>query len=153
MGRPEPAVHTTGTSSLGEFISPGTETYTPDGVRQLRDLRATTLEVSSDPRLSGTNTINYNEDQYPDLMGPKWATIHIENEGGAWVGWSLGMELPPADGPNAPVYIGMVVGEGGYEGLSALCNTTYPEGPGWDGANECIIFPGTLPEIATPVSE
>ena len=150
---PERAVHATGTSSLGEFISPGTQTYTPEGVRQLRGLEATTLDVSSDPRLSGTNTINYNEDQYPDLMGPKWATFSIENEGGAWGGWTVGIELPRADGPNFPVYIGMAEGEGGYEGMSTICYTTYPEGPGWDGVSECIVFPGPLPEIAPPVSE
>jgi hypothetical protein len=127
--------------------------YTPAGVRQLRGLKASQTEQWSDPRLAGTSLLVHNEHEYPELMGPKWGTTRTENDGGAWVGSYLGMELPRADGPDIPVYLTTMVGEGGYEGLSALCYTVYPGGPGWDGESECIVFEGPVPQIGGLPSE
>jgi hypothetical protein len=95
----------------------------------------------------------HNEHEYPELMGPKWGTTRTENEGGAWVGSYLGMQLPRADGPDIPVYLTTMVGEGGYEGLSALCYEIFPGGPGWDGESECIVFEGPVPQIGGLPSE
>ena len=146
-GAGEGAFHATGASALDELIDPGTVTYTPAGVRQQRGVEASQTEQWSDPRLAGTSLLVHNEDEYPELMGPKWGTTRTENDGGAWVGSYLGMELPRAEGPTIPVYLTTMVGEGGYEGLSALCYTVYPGGPGWDGESECIVFEGPVPQI------
>jgi hypothetical protein len=58
-----------------------------------------------------------------------------------------------ADSPDIPVYLTTMVGEGGYEGLSALCYEIFPGGPGWDGESECIVFEGPVPQIGGLPSE
>ena len=142
------AVHAVGAFTLDEMITPGTVTYTSGGVRQLRGLVATQQEDWSDSRLSGVSTLVFNEDEYPELMGPKWGTTRLENDGGAWEGSYLAIQLPRDEGPDIPTYLTTMVGEGGYAGLSALCFAVYAQGPGWEGAEpECIIFPGPVPVI------
>ena len=142
------AVHAIGALAMDELIEQGDVQYTPDGVRHLRRLVATQTEDWSDPRLSGISTLVYNEDEYPEFMGTKWGTSSLENDGGAWRGTYLGFQLPRDEGPDIPVYLSTMVGEGGYTGLSALCYTVYAEGPGWEGAEpECLIFPGPVPTI------
>ena len=142
------AVHAVGTFTLDEILTPGTETYTSGGVRQLRGRVATPQEDWSDSRLSGVSTLVFNEDEYPELMGPKWGTTRLENDGGAWEGSYLAIQLPRDEGPDIPTYLTTMVGEGGYAGLSALCFAVYAQGPGWEGAEpECIIFPGSVPVI------
>ena len=137
-----------------EIVSQGTTTYTEGGVRQLRGLEATGVSVHEDPRLNVTAHVVYNEDEYPDWMGPKWAHVEAEGEDGSWVGWSLGIEVPREEGAGRfPVYIRMAAGRGGYEGLSQICYETYPDGPGWDSVDECIIFEGSLPDLSIPSAD
>ena len=135
-------------------VAPGTTTYTSRDVRQLRGLEATWTQEHSDPRLSGTVTFVANKDDYPARVGPKWGHTTIENSGGTWVGLMLGMEVPRDEPELFAVYIGMATGTGDYEGLSAMCYTTFPEGAGWElGVDECIIFQGPLPDISTPTAD
>ena len=45
-------------------------------------------------------------------------------------------------------------GTGDYEGLSAMCYMTFPEGPGQEvPVDECVIFEGPLPDISTPTAD
>mgnify|MGYP001591256136 CR=1 FL=1 len=135
-------------------VAPGTTTYTSRDVRQLRGLEATWTQEHSDPRLSGTVTFVYNEDDYPARVGPKWGHTTIENSGGTWVGLWLGMEVPRDEPEWFPVYITMATGTGDYEGLSAMCYMTFPKGPGQKvPVEECVIFEGPLPDISTPTAE
>ena len=69
----------------------------------------------------------------------------MENEGGTWSGAYVAWVLPRDDGPDIPIYTTLFEGQGGYEGLSALCQSTYPKGRGWDGESECVLFPGPSP--------
>jgi hypothetical protein len=48
----------------------------------------------------------------------------------------------------------MATGTGDYEGLSAMCYMTFPEGPGQQvPVEECVIFEGPLPDISTPTAD
>ena len=135
-------------------VAPGTTTYTSRDVRQHRGLEATWTQEHSDPRLSGTVTFVYNRDDYRARVGPKWGHTTIENSGGTWVGLTLGMEVPRDEPEWFPVYITMATGTGDYEGLSAMCYMTFPEGPGQEvPVDECVIFEGPLPDISTPTAD
>ena len=144
------AVHVTGVHSLGQMLSPGSQTVTPDGVRHVRGLEAIGIDEFSDPRLSGETHIVHGEDVYPGGLGPRWGTAVMENEGGTWSGAYVAWVLPRDDGLDIPIYTTLLEGQGGYEGLSALCQSTYPEGRGWDGESECVLFPGPIPRLVLP---
>jgi hypothetical protein len=95
----------------------------------------------SDARLSGDVTATDNADRFCDgECGPDtlqadilWGTIEIANDGGTWVGTSVGS--------NQTYYL--LTGTGAYGGLSALLfETESAEGDvTWAG----VIVPGSLP--------
>jgi hypothetical protein len=103
----------------------------------------------SDPRLSGFVTASDNADRFCDgVCGPDtfradilWGTLEIVNDGGTWVGRSVGTSDMSAEGRGVTYY--ELVGTGAYEGLSAVLFETEPKvGPKiWNG----VIFPGGLP--------
>ena len=150
---PASVTHSEGQLSLDAMLDPGRETISPDGVTQLRGLVATNVVEHTDERLSGTLTwTDIGIDYYAVAVGAKWGHYTIENDGGSWLGWTFGFEEAREAGP-VPVYMSMATGAGGHAGLSAICHLTYPGGPGWDGVEECIIFEGPLPDLATPTAE
>jgi hypothetical protein len=135
---PTAAVHVTGTETLHSDITvpPGDVV---DGVMQIRGIHATTDEVSSDPRVSGTGTIVGNVDVY-GMHGPQWGTFRIENEGGAWEGTWRGVIY----GGTVDTGTAWLVGSGDYEGL------TYYYIFGGNNSDlvletEGLIFPGEAP--------
>ena len=137
---PEPttAVHVTGTETLHSDITvpPGDVV---DGVMQIRGIHATTDEVASDPRVSGTGTIVGNVDVY-GMHGPQWGTFRIENEGGAWEGTWRGVIY----GGTVDTGTAWLVGSGDYDGL------TYYYIFGGNNSDlvletEGLIFPGEAP--------
>ena len=95
----------------------------------------------SDARLSGDVVGTDNADRYcagecgPDtlLADILWGTIEIRNDGGTWVGTSVGS--------NQTYY--ELAGTGAYEGLSAVLFET--ESPAGDLVWAGVIFPGQLP--------
>ena len=109
----------------------------------------------SDPRLSGDVVVRDNADRWydglpsqdaPFLADLLWGTIEITNDGGSWVGTSVGTTDTTADG--AGVTYHELVGSGGYEGLSAviferevLDRATRTSEHIWNA----VIFPGDLP--------
>lgn len=150
---PVSIVYSEGTLSLDRLLDYGQESLTRGLVRQMRGLEATNLIEHADPRFSGTlHWDDISWDAYPGRMGPKWGHYTLDNDGGSWRGWMLGLEVQGEDGA-IPVYVGMATGLGGYAGLSAVCHTTYPDGPGWDGEDQCSIFEGPLPDLSTPPVE
>src|SRR6266508_3018365 len=55
----------TGTSSFGESINPGEWTYLPGGNIQARGIVELYHDVNTDPRVTGEETTNYNDDFKP----------------------------------------------------------------------------------------
>jgi hypothetical protein len=108
----------------------------------------------SDARLSGDVVIHDNADRWyagsstagrflGDLL---WGTTEITNEGGSWVGTSVGTTDTTADG--AGVTYHELVGSGDYQGLSAviferevLDRAAQTSEHFWNA----VIFPGPLP--------
>ena len=103
---------------------------------------------ASDPRVSGPGTWVQSQDVYGDAdMGPRWGSSRQENEGGGWYGTYLGAMVPTAAGGSIYVVIGQYQGTGGYEGLSQIDITTYPDGPGTTGVCQGVIYEGSLPSL------
>jgi hypothetical protein len=76
---------------------------------------------STDQRASGTRTEVVGGSTVPvDVAGGliQQNAVRIVNDGGSWVGSSRGFMTFPSDGPPTVQFVGELVGEGGYEGLS-----------------------------------
>ena len=115
-----------------------------DGAVRESGVVTTEVRKMSDPRLTGTLTIDFTK-QFFDVRRDTdlhWGTVLIENDEGAWEGMITGTSDLEADG--APVAYYELVGSGAYDGLSAIVFETGNETPIdwlWSG----IIFPGDLP--------
>jgi hypothetical protein len=105
----------------------------------------------SDPRLEGTYTRSWDEDEYfsggAAFLSIVVTTDRIENDEGAWQGTSVWYR--PTDSPHS--YAPMVmVGEGAYEGLTAILR-------GVERYEECAItgyiIDGTIPAAPVPPSD
>jgi len=96
------------------------KTEVGDGVLMTRGgaWRPGVLTAASDPRLEGTLTIAANSNQYSS--GPEvWNyAFRIENEDGAWQQMPT-INLDAGDG-DLNTTTGVLVGEGGYDGLIAV---------------------------------
>jgi lysophospholipase L1-like esterase len=103
----------------------------------------------SDPRLSGDVTATDNADRLcvgdcsPETFRADilWGTIEIANDGGTWVGTSVGTSDKSAEGRGVTYY--ELSGTGAYEGLSAVLFET--ETSVGEIALSGVIFPGELP--------
>lgn len=132
------AVHVTGTETVHSNVDIDSEERV-GSVRQVRGVHATTDEVASDPRVSGTGTLFANVDLY-GMSGPQWGTLRIENDGGAWEGTWRGVKYGGiVDSGSA-----WLVGSGDYEGLTYYYS--------FRGGNtdlvletEGLIYPGEAP--------
>jgi hypothetical protein len=129
--------------------------YTSSGGVYERDV------VWSDPRLPSLMRISEEWAAYPvdgsDDVGAAISmaqNIRLEGPDGAWTGTAYGLleETKPVERYPQTVLV-TLVGEGAYEGLSAMLRTTYDEPPAggdtldWDG----YIFEGRLaPMPAAP---
>ena len=116
---------------------------------------------SSDPRFAGPLVLTYTEIRYPDLGGGIGVGgYRIETDEGAWqqvptasVGWDKDAarwasgQLPPADN----IQFCTFVGEGDYEGLTAVVQETWQPG-GVDGLIQFdgYIFEGDLWDAPEP---
>jgi hypothetical protein len=105
----------------------------------------------SDPRLEGAYTRSWDEDEY--FQGPAFLSIvvttdRIENDEGAWQGTSVWYR-PAAESEQsfAPL---VLVGEGAYEGLTAILS-------GVGSYEQCAvtgyIIEGSIPAPPVPPSE
>jgi len=82
--------------------------------------RAGVITEASDPRLQGTTYMAANSNDYSDAGGPiVWNyAFRIENDGGAWQQLPT-LDLDFSDG-SEDLTLGVMVGEGDYEGLIAV---------------------------------
>ena len=100
-----------------------------------------TIDIG-DPRLAGELWILYNADTFPDSRGSvAVGRAGIDNEDGAWHGTFHGYATPNEE---RLYYLLDFVGEGAYEGLSAML-FLLDNGRGFDV--EGMIYPGELPPL------
>ncbi len=145
-GDPGPAAYVHGTMTAFGCCGDYLETYDDSGNRlTARGTVHTGAIEMDDPRLSGdyTNSVSIDEFPQPDTtegVEVNWGDLVIENAAGTWRGtW---MSTYDSATETALVQY-RFIGEGAYEGLSALLSETewrYPIGK-VAGA----IFPGALP--------
>ena len=137
---PADAVWVTGRGPWRTLLEDGTTVTTAEGIVQVRDRVWTGLRTMSDRRLSGTWVSTGGTDDF----GPQevygldvfWSTMRIENPGGAWEGTASGVTDP--DG--FTMESAWLVGEGGYDGLTAYVYTAWPT-----SHVVGMIFPGEPP--------
>jgi hypothetical protein len=116
-GPPPRATPFTGTETCVDV--PGTGTFmVVDGKLHIKGLIDECTDVTSDPRLSGTDTVVINAvfDPATNLSGPMWGTYRIENAGGVWEGQWVGKRT--TDGFSH--IWARARGSGGYKGLHSV---------------------------------
>jgi hypothetical protein len=95
---------------------------TQGGVERHRELLITCADTWSDPRVSGTKTVVYNDDCFGEAPCLYWGTQEIAGPDGTWTGWFNGT-LDPERG--ATGYI-VMTGTGAYEGLTFVSHAMGP---------------------------
>jgi hypothetical protein len=147
-------VPVTGCLDPGPYVGPpGTKEWveipSSDGAIRLSRLRGDTYQQAwtevSDPRLAGTFTRSWDEDEY--FQGPAFLSIvvttdRIENDEGAWQGSAAVWYRPDTESEQsfAPA---VLVGEGAYEGLTAILSGV--------GSHEPCSVTGYIIEGSIPV--
>jgi hypothetical protein len=140
---PGPAAWVTGTATCPK-IDLGNPIIDPAGVGHFRNGAFNCITTTSDARVSGTHTTTtWDADWFgaPDLSKGQlvqWATVRLENEGGAWEGRLSGVASLPEVGDIIVIWYR---GTGGYAGLSYFEQWTNAEPWRLQG----LIFPGDPP--------
>ncbi len=101
----------------------------------------------SDPRLQGDCYISYDDDEYVSPAGSSMGTgtWRIENEEGAWQGSYAVLGI----GDRSSVVTAPLVGEGAYEGLTAVWESAYdPVACDWEVWG--LIIEGDVPAAPEP---
>ena len=119
------------------------------GVERHRDLLVTCADTWSDPRVSGTKTVTYNDDCCGTAPCLYWATQEIVGPDGTWTGWANGT-LDPERGATGYV---VMTGTGAYEGLTFVSHAMGPFGE--PGTAYGLIYEGPPPPTGplSPASE
>jgi hypothetical protein len=83
----------------------------------------------------------------PDYAIVESRSWRMENDGGAWTGTTTWVEAGSgSDGPQAiTAEAGILIGEGGYEGLIAVIDSDYD--PGQARRGEAVILERSVPPI------
>jgi hypothetical protein len=141
----------------GGVIDEGTMTPTEAGYA-IRGYTGGVRSVSDDPRAAGDGVYVHSQDSFdgtPWGMGPRWGSSSSANAVGGWEGTYLGAMVPTAEGDFIYVIVGRYRGTGGYQGLSQIDITSYPDGPGGMGYCQGVIYEGELPpdEYVPPPAE
>jgi len=124
-------------------------TTDPDGTRHLRDYALECTDRTDDPRVSGTHTASANMDVWGTLdagAGVQWASVRLENAGGAWDGRAMGVASLPGRGDTIVIWY---KGTGGYAGLSYFELIT---GSPPTSKIQGQIFPGDPPDAVGRVT-
>jgi hypothetical protein len=140
---PGPVVWVTGTATcpvldLGDFSTD------PDGVGHWRGGTVRCITSTDDVRVSGTHTTTtWQADWWGDITLPRgelvqWATVRLENQGGAWEGRLTGVASVPDVGDIITIWY---TGSGAYAGLSYF--ELWTEADPW--MLQGLIFPGDPP--------
>jgi len=153
---PQPPVEVTGTFACGPPVrTPTSETFdVSDGgtiLTRNREGAWQQIVTMSDPRLEGAIYHTYEDDLYrvagADADGPTVAayTWRITNDGGTWEARVTSATF--ADGSQIGDAPTVVVGSGGYKGLTAIWETTELRDQGCTVDVHGIIFEGApVPE-------
>ena len=138
-----PVAWVTGTAACG-IANLGDHSTDADGVQHFRDGTFKCQMRTDDPRVSGTHsTTTWNA----DIWGPsdlsrgevvQWASVRLENDGGAWKGRLTGVASLADVGDIIVIWY---EGTGGYAGLSYFEQWT--ERDPW--TIQGLIFPGEAP--------
>ena len=91
----------------------GTTATVGDATR-MSGVVATTVDTMNDPRVTGTGTVNGQNDSYGSV-GPQWGTYRLDNANGAWEGTWTGALW--GDG-NVSHVTAWLVGSGAYVGYT-----------------------------------
>jgi hypothetical protein len=114
-----------------------------------------TVEAMTDPRLTGRAALSWDTDEYfiPGIDGQPAVsaiTLRIENDDGAWQGSFRTFGL--ADGFLTTNRITSLIGEGEYEGLGAIWESSWLHDEcGWDVRG--MVIDGELPPFPEPPTE
>ena len=110
----------------------------------------TQTSTSSDPRLAGTVTKSWNEDTYQTDEGPISVgvdALYLRNDDGGWScssGYVAKGSTPETEPLTKSTFT--CIGEGGYEGLTAVLVSEQVAGA-YAGEFAGLIFPGELPAV------
>jgi hypothetical protein len=129
-------------------VDEGVSTMSAEGVTEVLGATTTGTVSFDDERLSGTQRSEANERRYGTSGEGSLATgtMSIENDAGTWAGTFVRISPPAREGSLLQAEL---VGEGAYEGLSAILR--YDLGKPWGDAEMIagVVYPGALPEYPT----
>jgi hypothetical protein len=137
-----PAVWVTAIEADSACSAEGGTSDSEGGVERHRDLLITCADTWSDPRVSGTKTVTYNDDCYGTAPCLYWGTQEIVGPDGTWTGWVNGT-LDPERGATGYV---VMTGTGAYEGLTFVSHAMGPFGE--PGTAYGLIYEGPPPATA-----
>ncbi len=126
-------------------VDEGVSTVSAEGVTEVLGAITTGTVTFDDERLSGTQRSEANERRF-DTSGESslaTGTMSIENAAGTWAGTFVRISPPGREGSLLQAEL---VGEGAYDGLSAVLR--YDLGRPWGDAGMIagVVYPGTLPD-------
>ena len=137
--------HVTGTV-IDTFYDDSTAeaTFAPEDVHFVNGATYVETNEWDDPRLPADKKMVLNFITYPDAGGRFMVTrtsIRLDGPDGSWVGTGVGVVDPDGSSHGQDV----LVGEGAYEGLTAVLNC------GTESGCEGYIFEGEMPPEPDPV--
>jgi hypothetical protein len=113
----------------------------PSGDYQVRGIPVGCELTFSDTRLSGTMTMDLNEDCFAEGGCVNWGSMDIAGSDGTWSGWYNGSEQPDT----TTIFYRVLVGAGGYEGLTLVGHSSGPFGGPYDEVG--VIYEGDPPPV------
>ncbi len=109
-----------GDTQLGTYGS----TTTAGDVTQTRNAYISCYEYTTEERVSGASTRNFNADTRPDGSADWWGTSEVTNDGGRWLGvWRGSLDV---QGNLTIAWTS--IGSGGYAGLRYRASVVSPRG-------------------------
>lgn len=147
----QPPVAFTGRIVCGDAVRTGVSESPADGGpvrRRTRDWAWQPTATMSDPRLEGDYYISYDSDDYesPTVTSVGTGTWRIENREGAWQGSFTNIKYPES----TTIVSTALVGEGAYEGLTAVWEATNHRPVECAWAIRGLILAGNVPAAPEP---
>jgi hypothetical protein len=133
--------YVSGSGSL-VIVDPGSSS-TLGNATQVRGYVATSTDTMSDPRVTGTGTLQLTIDEYGSV-GTEWGTYRLENAAGAWQGPVAGAGW---DGGEASTVSGWLAGTGSFEGYTYYIRV---RSSGLQTELSGVIYPGSPPARQSP---
>jgi hypothetical protein len=127
------------------MVAEGVATVSADGVTEIAGVTTSGTLTFDDARLTGTQRSEANERRY-GISGEgslATGTMSIENDAGTWAGTYVRISPPGREGSLLQAEL---VGEGAYEGLSAILRYDLAKPWGDAGMVAGVVYPGTLPD-------